>query len=271
LEHQQLLKLTNENYFSQEADQQYMSVSQYKSFLKCESAALAKINGKFTEPKSEALLFGSYVHSWLDGTTEQFKIENPDLFSSKGATKGELKATYKHADEMIKVLQDDPFIMMALDGEKEVILTGEIFNVPWKIKIDVYNPSMGRFADLKTVKAIREKVWHEEHGYCSFVEAYGYITQMAIYSEIERQNRGETTSWLESYIVAISKESVPDKAVITIDHERLAYELEEIGGKMERIKALKSGEVEPKRCEKCEYCRRTKKVTSVIHYMELIG
>jgi hypothetical protein len=64
---------------------------------------------------------------------------------------------------------------------------------------------------------------------------------------------------------------VPDKAVITIDHERLAYELEEIGGKMERIKALKSGEVEPKRCDKCEYCRRTKKVTSVIHYMELVG
>lgn len=267
---QQLLNLTKDNYYSLESDQQYMSVSQYKNFLKCETSALARIQGKYIEPKSEALLLGSYVHSWLDGTIEQLKEENPTIFSSKGTTKGQLKSQYQNADEMIKVLEKDPFIMMALEGEKEVIMTGELFCVPWKIRMDVYNPTHGRFADLKTVKAIREKYWHEEHGYCSFVEAYGYITQMAIYSEIERQNRGGS-NWLESYIVAVSKETPPDKAVISIDHERLAYELEDIQGRMERITSLKNGEVEPKRCEKCDYCRRTKKITSVIHYLELIG
>lgn len=267
---QQLLKLNDENYFSLEADQQYMSVSQYKNFLKCETSALAKIQGKYIEPKNDALLFGSYVHSWLDGSIEKFKEDNPELFSSKGPTKGQLKSTYQNADEMIKVLKEDPFCMMALDGEKEIIMTGELFGVPWKIKVDVYNPSFGRFADLKTVKAIREKYWHEELGYCSFVQAYGYITQMAVYSEIERQNRGEG-SWLENYIVAVSKETPPDKAVITIDHDALTYELENMEPKMERIKALKAGEAEPKRCEKCHYCRRTKKVTNVIHYLELIG
>ena len=264
-----LLQLNNDNYFSLEADQQYMSVSQYKSFLKCETSALAKLRKKYTEPKSDALLFGSYVHAWLDGTQEKFKEDNPELFSSKGTTKGQLKSTYRNADEMIKVLQEDPFVMMALDGEKEIIMTGELFGAPWKIKIDVYNPTMGRFADLKTVKAIREKYWHEEHGYCSFVEAYGYITQMAVYSEIERQNRGGE-EWLESYLVAVSKESPPDKAVITIDNEALTYELENIESKIPRIIQLKSGEIEPKRCGKCHYCRMTKKVTSVTHYLELI-
>lgn len=264
------MNLNKDNYYSNEADKHYMSVSQYKSFLKCEMSTLAKIQGKFEEPKSEALLLGSYVHSWLDGTIEQFKEENPTIFSSKGATKGQLKSQYQNADEMIRALEDDPFIMMALQGEKEVIMTGELFEVPWKIRMDVYNPQQGRFADLKTVKAIREKIWHEEHGYCSFVEAYGYITQLAVYSEIERQYRGGG-EWLESYIVAVSKESIPDKAIITIDQERLQYELEEVYSKMERIVALKSGEVEPKRCEKCEYCRRTKKITSVTHYLELIG
>ena len=265
----QLLKLTDENYFSLEADQQYMSVSQYKNFLKCESSALAQIQGKYIRPKSDALLFGSYVHSWLDGTIEKFKEENPDLFSSKGATKGQLKAAYQNANEMIKVLENDPFVMMALQGEKEVIMTGELFGAPWKIKVDVYNPQFGRFADLKTVKAIREKYWNDEIGYCSFVEAHGYITQMAVYSEIERQNR--SGDWLENFIVAVSKETPPDKAIITIDQESLVHELENIESKMERIIALKSGEVEPKRCEKCEYCRRTKKITNVIHYLELIG
>lgn len=266
----QLLKLTDENYFSPEADQQYLSVSQFKNFLNCETSALAQIQSKYIRSKSDALLFGSYVHSWLDGTLEKFKEENPDLFSSKGPSKGQLKAVYQNANEMIKVLEEDPFVMMALQGEKEVIMTGELFGAPWKIKIDVHNPKMGRFADLKTVKAIREKVWHEEHGYCSFVEAYGYITQMAVYSEIERQNR-DGEDWLESYIVAVSKETPPDKAIITIDTETLQQELENVSSKVERIIQLKAGEIEPKRCDKCHYCRRTKKVSNVIHYLELIG
>lgn len=263
------MKLNKDNYYSLEADKHYMSVSQYKNFLKCEAAALARVQGIYSEPKSEALLFGSYVHSWLDGTIEEFKESNPQLFSSKGPSKGELKATYQNANEMIKVLENDPFIMMALQGEKEVIMTGELFGVHWKIRMDVYNPKFSRFADLKTVKSIREKYWHEDRGYCSFVEAYGYITQMAVYSEIERQNRDGDR--LESYIVAVSKENPPDKAVISIDEVSIEEEIYEVESRMERIVALKSGELTPKRCEKCDYCRRTKKITSVIHYLELIG
>lgn len=263
------MKLTKDNYYSNEADRHFMSVSQYKSFLKCEAATMAKLNGEYEEPKSDALLFGSYVHAWLDGTMDEFIENNPDLFSTRGATKGQLKAQYKLADEMIEVLKADPFVMMALDGQKEVVMTGELFGLPWKIRMDVYNPQFGRFADLKTVKAIYEKYWHEEIGYCSFVEAYGYITQMAIYSEIENQNRGG--EWLENFIVAVSKETPPDKAVITIDYDSLVNELQQVEGRMERIREVKLGRLEPKSCGKCEYCRRKKKVTSVIHYLELIG
>ncbi|KOP81974.1 hypothetical protein AMS60_05430 [Bacillus sp. FJAT-21945] len=263
------MNLTKDNYYSQEADRHYFSVSQYKSFLKCESATLAKLNSKYVEPKNDSLLFGSYVHSWLDGSMEQFKSDNPELFSSKGATKGKLKATYKLADEMIEVIKNDPFCMMALEGDKEVIMTGDLFGAPWKIRMDVHNPTHGRFADLKTVKAIREKYYHPDFGYCSFVEAYGYITQMAIYSEIENQNRGG--DWLENFIVAVSKEDPPDKAVIMIDQERLVLELEEVSLKMDRLIQVKTGLIEPKRCEKCWHCRRTKKVRHVTHYLELIG
>ncbi|OYD59778.1 hypothetical protein CGZ90_00615 [Fictibacillus aquaticus] len=247
-----------------------MSVSQYKDFLKCEASALARLNRKNVEPKSEALLFGSYVHSWLDGTIEEFKTENPDLFSTRGASKGELKAQYKLADEMIKVLENDPFCMMALQGEKEVIMTGELFGIQWKMRMDVYNPSLGRFSDLKTVKALNEKYWKEGVGYCSFVEAYGYITQLAVYSEIERRNRGGD-SWLESYLVAVSKQDPPDKAIITIDQDTLAMALGEVEEKITRVAAVKAGEVKPIECGKCYHCRRNKKITTVIHYMDLIS
>lgn len=264
----QLLKLTDDNYYSREADLQYMSVSQFKSFLKCEAATMAKLLGKYEEPKGDALLIGSYVHAWLDGTMEKFKEQTPEIFSSKGPTKGQLKSDYKNANDMIQTLENDPFCMMALDGEHEVIMTAELFGIQWKSKLDVYNPQNGRFADLKTVKSIRDKVWHDEYGYCSFVEAYGYITQMAVYSEIERINRGGER--LENYIVAVSKEPIPDKAVITIDNERLVKELETVAGRIERIKSVKEGGEEPKSCGTCPYCRRTKMITSVTHYSELI-
>lgn len=36
--------LNNENYYSPEANQEYMSVSQYKAFMNCEAAAMASIS-----------------------------------------------------------------------------------------------------------------------------------------------------------------------------------------------------------------------------------
>lgn len=48
--------LTNENYFSKEADMEYMSVSQFKAFEQCEAAALASVKGEWERPKTTALL-----------------------------------------------------------------------------------------------------------------------------------------------------------------------------------------------------------------------
>ena len=263
------MKLTRDNYFSREADNFYLSVSQYKSFLKCEAATMAQLRGVYERPGSSALLFGSYVHSWLDGTLEQFKIDNPSLFSTRGNSKGQLKAEYQLADEMIKVLENDKMCMFALDGEKEVIMTSELFGEPWKIRMDVYNPVAGRFADLKTVKGIHEKYWHNG-SYVSFVEAFGYITQLAVYSEIEARNRN-SSDWLESYIVAISKQDPPDKAIIVVDHDRLIMELGEIEQNMKRISAVKKGIEPPIECGTCDYCRRNKQIKSVTHYLDLLA
>ena len=57
--------LTNENYFSKEADMEYMSVSQFKAFEQCEAAALASVKGEWERTKTTALLVGSYVDAHL--------------------------------------------------------------------------------------------------------------------------------------------------------------------------------------------------------------
>ena len=55
------LKLTDDNYYSAEANWDYMSASQFKSFRKCEAAAMAELRGEWGRKESSALLVGSYV------------------------------------------------------------------------------------------------------------------------------------------------------------------------------------------------------------------
>ena len=85
------MKLTNDNYFSIEAQREYMSVSQFKGFMKCEAAELAEINGEWVKPKTTSLLVGSYVDSYFEGTLESFKKYNPEIFTKSGAIKSEYK------------------------------------------------------------------------------------------------------------------------------------------------------------------------------------
>ena len=259
-----MLQLTPENYYSTEANQEYMSVSQYKDFRKCESQAMAKIWGGFEVPPSQAFLVGSYVHSWNDNTTQQFMSEHPEIFKKDG----DLKAEYKIADKMIEILRNDPMCMAALEGEKEKIIVAEFGGCKWKMKADSLNLAKQRIVDLKTTRDIYDKLWSvEDRMYVSWVEYYGHITQMAVYRELVRISTGIEC---EPLIEAVSKEDVPDKAIICFDNERLQYETERVLFYLPRILKVKTGEEEPTRCERCDWCKQTKKVDKVLHYSELI-
>lgn len=265
-----MFQLNSQNYHSNEANIHYWSNSQYKDFLSCEAKAMAKLQG-WSEPPSEALLIGSYVHSYFEGLEEfqEFKASNPEIISSKGPTKGQIKSNFRFADQMIKTIENDPLCMFILQGQKEVIMTAEFAEAHWKIKMDNYNPERLRFSDIKTVQSITKETWDPEGGYVSFVQAQGYVTQMALYAEIERRLHGRD-GWIEPYIVAVSKEDPPDKAVISINALDVDRELESIQTRMPRLIEVKAGRKEPIRCETCRYCRETKRLNKIIHYSELV-
>jgi len=263
------MQLKRDNYHTTEADRHYMSVSQYKDFLCCEALAMAKLRGEWIPPINQNYQVGSYIHAWAEGPSHlaEFIADNPSMFTKKG----ELYSQFRQADQMIATLADDPLVMFALTGHKEVIMTGDLAGSKWKIRMDVYNPDgKRRIVDLKTTRNINELVWSTERG-CkvSFVDAYNYSLQMAVYAEIERQNSG-SMDWAETYIVAVSKEDPPDKAVISMaDDARFARELYEVEQNMTRILAVKEGLIPPTRCEKCAYCRSTKRLKKVLHYSEI--
>jgi len=81
--------------------------------------------------------------------------------------------------------------------------------------------------------------------------------------------------YFEPFIAVVTKEKYPDKAVISfVSNEEthtdfIDRELLSIKESMPRILDVKSGKVEPVRCEICDYCKSTKKLTGTIHYSAL--
>ena len=246
-----MIEISKENYYTPEADSSTFSVSQYKLFKQCEAKALAKVKGQYRQADNEAFLLGKYIHAYSEGTLEQFKADNPGLFSSRGATKGQLKSAYQIADKMIKTLSKDKVCNNFLQGEKEVIIQGEIFGVKWRGMVDILNINKGFFGDLKTTQGIYKK-----YSGLNFIEQYGYIEQMAVYRELIKQQFGVD---LIPYIIAITKEDIPDKAVIRIDKGYTDNKLQEMEFYIERFLAIKEGKVEPVGCGVCDYCKINQK------------
>ena len=151
------MELSASNYYSAEANREYMSVSQYKDFagtygkLGCEYCAMEKLEGRWQEKKTTALLVGSYVDSYFEGSLDTFKAENPEIFKKTG-DKG-LRAEYIKAEDIIRRIESDNFFMMCLSGYKQVIMTGELFGAKWKIKIDSYIADKV-IVDLKVMSSI---------------------------------------------------------------------------------------------------------------------
>lgn len=249
------MELNNSNYFSQEAQKQYWSVSQLKSFMKCEAAGLAEVRGEYQREETDALLIGSYVDAYFSSEYEQFVERNGSKMFKKN---GELLAKFSHANDIIERVQRDPLMMEYLTGEKQVIMEAELFGVPWKIKMDVYDEK--RIVDLKCVKDFSD-IYDKTYGWRSWIEYWGYDIQGAIYQKVEQLVTGRSEP-LPFYIAAVTKEKTPDIKLIQLPQHILDTALKLVEAKIDRFDLIKSGDVEPIRCEKCEYCRMTKVLTA---------
>lgn len=244
-----MMKLTNSNYHSVEANKAYWSASLFKAFNRCEAAGLAQVLGEYEIEETDSLLIGSYVDAYFSGELDEFfKINGDKMFKKNG----ELMAKFAHANEIIDRVEADPLMMEYLAGDKQTIMTAEIFGVPWKIKMDVFNGK--RIVDLKCVKDFKD-IFDEGYGYRSWIEYWGYDIQGAVYQKAVELETGKR---LPFYIAAVTKEKVPDVKVIHIPQHILDGALGMVDAKIERFDMIKSGEVEPKRCEQCDYCKMTK-------------
>lgn len=253
------MKLTEANYHSAEANKVYWSKSLFSAFDKCEAAGLAQVRGQYHREESDALLIGSYVDAYFAGTMNEFVGEHSETMFTK---KGTLYAKYEQANKCINAVECQPLMMDFLEGDKQTIMTGKLFGVDWKIKMDVFNGD--RIVDLKCMRDF-EPVYKEGFGRMDWVSYWGYDIQGAVYQKIE-QISSQRDNPLPFYIVAVTKEKTPDIAVIRLPQHVLDTALKIVESKIDRFDLVKTGEIEPVRCEKCEWCKSTKILTEPMIY-----
>ena len=144
-----MIQLNENNYYSREADTAYFSASQVKAFKKCEAATMAALRGEYERPMSQALLQGQFVDEALTGNYAEWALNHPEISKRDG----NLKAEFMLCQEMVSRARRDELFMEFMEGEHQVILTEELFSVPFKAKLDVLGPD--KIVDLKTVKDLK--------------------------------------------------------------------------------------------------------------------
>lgn len=251
------MAVTKANYFSSNNNFKYCGSSQFKEFRKCPAKAMAILKGEWLQEETTSMLIGSYVDAWFEGTLDEFKHMHPNIFKKDGT----LKAEFEKANEIIQRVSQDELFMKYMSGKKQVIKTGTIEGVPFKIKIDSYHKGKA-IVDLKIIKDF-EPIYNAERGVKEdFIRYWGYDYQGAIYQAIEGNK-------LPFFICAATKETNIDLEVISIPQIWIDIAMEEIKNYVGIIQAIKNGELEAERCGHCDYCRATKKLTRVISAEEL--
>lgn len=272
------LKLTNSNYFSDEANWQYMSASQFKSFRNCEAAALAELRGEWERKESTALLVGSFIDAYFSDELAQFCADHPEIYTAKG----DLKADFDKALKAAYRLEKDKLSRMLLSGRHQVIKTGKIGGVWYKTKIDsllssaqveeicTVFPEIRRLVpfggsmivDLKYIRDF-EPIWDDfAMEKVSFINYWGYDIQGAIYQKVDKRSS-------PFVIVAVTKETEPNFDALNVPDLELSAWIGEIEEKSPRYAAIKRGEIEPVGCGHCAYCRSVKKLTGIRDYTEV--
>ena len=243
------LELDQNNYYSPEANQQYFSVSQYKDFMQCEAMALAKIRGEYRPEMTRAMLTGSFVDSYFEGTLDQFMKEHPAVFTRKQ----ELRSEFRKANEIIARIRSDELFMKFMSGEKQRIMTFDLFGVPWKMKMDSYLPGIC-ITDLKVVARFKS------------LPFWRYDLQGAVYQAGVLLNTDEL---LPFYLAVATKERTIDLDIFQIPDSTINMALSEIERNIQHYADVKQGLVPPVYCGKCDYCKSIK-AARIRNYNELL-
>ena len=210
---------------------------------------MAKINGTYQPAMTKAMLTGSFVDAYFEGTLDAFMKEHPAVFTRKQ----ELRSEFRKANEIIARIRSDELFMKFMSGEKQRIMTFDLFGVPWKMKMDSYLPGTC-ITDLKVVAKFRTlPFWR--------YDLQGAVYQAGVFIKTEEK--------LPFYLAVATKERTIDLDIFQIPQATLNAALTEIEGSLQHFAEVKNGTVPPVYCGKCDYCKSVK-AARIRNYNELL-
>lgn len=249
--------LTQENYYSKEADLEYMSVSQYKLFKECGIKALAIINSKIDSTSKESFIEGQLFEELVAGNPELFIAKHKtELISERGKTAGEFKSNFKKVLKAAERFNQQEFFKDIINrSEKQVILTGIINGVKVKGRLDLLDLQHKLLPDIKCMANFDDTWNKKDKCYKPWYYTFDYVLQLAVYQELVRQNYGILC---DTALLAASKEEEPDLKALLFDNELLKIELEEFSKNIPYYDNMKKGLSMVTACNCCDYCKSHK-------------
>ena len=239
-----------------------MSAEQYQSFLRCEAATLATVNGEYTPTETEEGTSDKIVHMFYGGTLKKLLQEQPKMFTKKG----ELIAKYRQADYIVERAQRDSLFSLMMGGTKQYLRTKTINNMRFKILVD-------SFLRKQQCEHIVSEFPQTSH---ILKDAEGAMVKLKIVDSFDctdqyREWVDEGAFYQNTYgepipfcIAAVTRELTPDIKILTFPQDLYDKSFKEILRRAKGFIDIKNGVKPPRRCEKCEYCKQTKKLTNII-------
>jgi hypothetical protein len=270
------MDLLSSNYYSPEADAEYMSVSQFRRWQECAAAAHAwyvRRDPKAEFKATEAMALSAYgdallldppaVPGILSQYAEHLALKNGNPSTTAVRILGMVEFVKKQFPDFAAVLARSSL---------QRIITFKIGGVPWKGRLDILDTEQRMVWDVKMVADLFGTEYVPRLGQRgNFIAASGYGTQLAVYQE----GVAQAVLGGEGYgagIIGIQKPTptapVPMlRAFRWTDQVQLFSELQAVAAMMPRISALKSqpdirsiehdGDEPRLRCGVCSYCRAT--------------
>lgn len=258
-----MLKITQANYYSQEANKAYFNVSSIKQYLKCPRKWKAMLDGEWVEPDKDVFFYGHYVDCALTEPKKfpAFCQENWERMSKYNGK--EKLVVIEHLDEAIRMVKNQPLFMKFLEGSKQEIITLPDFHgFPFRCRLDVINFDELFMTDLKTARTITGKSYCESRKKrLNFIDFWDYWMQAACYLEAIRIKYGLT---MKGYIAAMEKTSPYDHDVFELTQDRSAMQNALWKAKQSMKEMSELFQEEPADlpgCEACDYCVSQKVLT----------
>jgi hypothetical protein len=277
------MQLTAANYHSPEANQAFMSVSQFKDWRPCPARAHAwyvRQDPRAAERVGEGMAVSAYGDALLLDPTAVKPVlakyaEHLVLTSGALSKKAEeMGRTVAFVQAQFPELRD-----LLARTTLQPIITFSIAGMPWKARLDILDQANRMIWDVKMVADVDEEEFVPRlRTRGNFIAVYEYALQLAVYQEAVRQATGDEYG---VGIIGIGKPvpSAPTPALKVFRWDpayqgQLYEELQQVAAAVPHIAELRVApdlrelehETEGIRCELCEYCRLTRRWHETLYH-----